>query len=187
MDKVAELIDIKLLIPWEKNPRLNEGAVKSVSASIREFGFASPIIAQRSTKRIISGHTRLRAAKLIGMKEIPVRFLDLTDSQATALNVADNKLGELAFWDEDVLVEILQELSLDDSIDLESLGFTESELKYMLSPPEKEDIPGDRDEDGIEDMGYITIKVRVAMFEHRKALEVIENALAQEDISSEVV
>lgn len=98
----AEWVDPDTLVPWRDNPRRKQ-PVQRVMESIREFGFASPIIARASNREIIIGHTRWAAAKRLRMKTVPVRFLDIDERKAHLLALADNKLGELAEWDEDAL------------------------------------------------------------------------------------
>lgn len=87
------------LIPYNNNPRVNEGAVDAVANSIEEFGFRNPIIVDKNNV-IIAGHTRLKASKKLGLKKVPVIVADdLTDEQANALRLVDNKTNELAEWD----------------------------------------------------------------------------------------
>ena len=85
--------------PYEKNPRHNEGAVEAVANSIREFGFRVPLVRDKNNV-IITGHTRLRSAKMLGMTEVPCIIADnLTPEQVQAYRIADNKTGEIAEWD----------------------------------------------------------------------------------------
>lgn len=89
--------------PYEKNPRKNAGAVQYVKASIEKFGFRQPIIIDKN-RVIVCGHTRLLAAKSIGMAEVPCIFADdLTEEQVKAYRLADNKVAEFAEWDTDLL------------------------------------------------------------------------------------
>lgn len=109
------------LIPYENNPRDNDGAVDAVAASIREFGFKVPIVADRE-KVIVAGHTRLKAAKQLGIEWVPVIIADdLTEEQVKAFRLADNKTGELANWDFAKLEEELAGIELD----MEQFGFDE--------------------------------------------------------------
>jgi len=119
------------LLEWDKNPRFNDGAVEIVAQSISQFGFASPIVARKDNKRVISGHTRLKAAKLLNLDMVPVRLLDLSKEEADALAVADNRLGEISAWDDGLLAEVLEDLKSND-FDIDSLGFTEQELNQLL-------------------------------------------------------
>ena len=114
------------LIPYENNPRDNDGAVDAVAASIREFGFKVPIVADRE-KVIAAGHTRLKAAKQLGIEWVPVIIADdLTEEQVKAFRLADNKTGELANWDFAKLEEELADIS---NIDMSDFGFDDNEEK----------------------------------------------------------
>ena len=93
------------LVPYENNPRNNEKAVEAVANSIREFGFKNPIIVDRQ-KVIVSGHTRRLAALKLGLDQVPVVYADdLTEDQIKAFRLADNRVAEMAAWDEDLLKE----------------------------------------------------------------------------------
>lgn len=108
--------------PYERNPRRNDAAVEKVAASIREFGWDSAIVVDRDGV-IIAGHTRLKAAKRLGLAEVPVIVrADLTPEQARALRLADNKTGELAEWDEALLGEELAALAAAE-VDMAAFGF----------------------------------------------------------------
>lgn len=113
------------LVPYEHNPRINDNAVDLVANSIREFGFKQPIVIDRN-RVIIAGHTRWKAAKELGLKEVPcIMADDLTPSQVKAYRLADNKVAEASEWDYDLLEEELEGI-LD--IDMSDFGFeTESE------------------------------------------------------------
>ena len=98
-----EIVDLKTsdIIPYENNPRINDKAVKGVMNSIRDFGFKSPIIVD-ANHVIICGHTRLKAAKKIGLETCPcIVAADLTPEQVKALRLADNKVAEKAEWDDE--------------------------------------------------------------------------------------
>lgn len=124
-----EIINIKItdIKPYDKNPRKNDNAVDMVANSIKEFGFKVPIIVDRNNT-IVAGHTRYKAAKKLGLKEVPVIIADdLTDEQIKAFRLADNKVGEIAGWDFDLLGEELKDIGLD----MTSFGFTELDLGDM--------------------------------------------------------
>ena len=107
--------------PYAKNPRRNDAAVEKVAASIREFGWAQPIVVDGDGV-IIIGHTRLKAAKKLGLKTVPVLVrADLTPEQVAALRLADNKTAELAEWDEPLLAAELD--ALVGKIDMGAFGF----------------------------------------------------------------
>lgn len=121
---VIEYRRIGELVAYENNPRaINDEAVERVASSIKEFGFRSPIIID-SNDVIIAGHTRLRASKKLGLEEVPtIRAERLTAEQVRAFRIVDNRTADAAFWDEELLDEILQELRGTTAIDFESFGF----------------------------------------------------------------
>ena len=109
--------------PYEKNPRKNENAVKYVKESIRQFGFKVPIVID-SNRVIVCGHTRLLAAKSLGLTEVPcIMADDLTDDQIKAFRLADNKVGEFAEWDLDLLGDELNAIADASDIDMGDFGF----------------------------------------------------------------
>ena len=135
-----KIIDKKLseLTPYANNPRLNDGAVDAVAASIKAFGFKVPIIIDKDGV-IVAGHTRLKAAQKLGMKTVPCIVADdLTPEQVKAFRLADNKVGELAEWDLDTLKV---ELGNIGEIDLSGMGFDLNDDKPaedIIEPTEKE-------------------------------------------------
>lgn len=103
-------VDVAKVIPYDKNPRNNESAVKMVADSINEFGFKVPIVVDDNNV-IVAGHTRYLAALELGLKKIPVVVAkDLTEDQIKAYRLADNKTGEMAKWDFVALDEELQKI-----------------------------------------------------------------------------
>lgn len=113
-------MDVDSLIPYANNPRLNDNAVDAVAAIIKEFGFKVPIVVDGENV-IINGHTRLKAAHKLGLKQVPVIVADdLTPAQVKAFRLADNKTSELAEWDVDKL-DI--ELGSIADIDMAEFGF----------------------------------------------------------------
>lgn len=123
------------LIPYEKNPRDNRLAIEDVVRSIEEYGFTNPILVNEE-KVILAGHTRREAAILAGMERVPYIVVDgLTEAQQRAYRLADNKLSELALWDEDLLKEELEDL-LDADYDLSLTGFSDVDLTDILKDEE---------------------------------------------------
>jgi DNA modification methylase len=128
--EMRPLAEIK---PYPGNPRVNDGAVDAVAASIREFGWRNPIVVDRDGV-IVAGHTRLAAARKLGLAEAPVHVAgDLTPDQARAFRLADNKSSELADWNYDLLPIELGALR-DNDFDLSILGFSGEELSRYLAP-----------------------------------------------------
>lgn len=118
MDIIEMSVDA--LIPYENNPRKNDQAVDKVALSISAFGFKVPIIIDADDV-IVAGHTRLKAAKKLGLKTVPcIRADDLTDEQIKAFRLADNKVSEFAEWDEEKLLAELEKL---ENIDMSQFGF----------------------------------------------------------------
>ena len=126
--KEIVMLPVSEVRPYEKNPRKNVEAVKYVKASIEKFGFKQPIIVD-SNRVIIAGHTRLEAAKSLGMAEVPCIVADdLTDAQVKALRLADNKVAEFSEWEMNLLGEELGELEEISDIDMGDFGFDLSEF-----------------------------------------------------------
>ncbi len=126
-------MNIKDVIPYEKNPRKNDEAVKYVAQSIKEFGFKVPIVIDKDNV-IVAGHTRLKAAKKLGLETVPCIVADdLSEEQIKAFRLADNKVSEKAEWDFDLL-----NLELGDilSIDMSCLGF---DMNLIEEEPEIEE------------------------------------------------
>jgi site-specific DNA-methyltransferase (adenine-specific) len=125
-------MDIKLLTPYEKNAKKHpRKQIEQVAASIKEFGFNQPIVVDKNNV-VIVGHGRLEAAKLLGLEEVPIITVDLTEEQAKAYRLADNKLNE-SEWDMGLVIDELKGLS-EDMLDL--TGFDKD---LILEPDEKDD------------------------------------------------
>lgn len=121
-----EYINIEKLIPYINNPRINDGAVDKVASSIKNFGFKNPIIIDKGNE-IIAGHTRLKAARKLGLEEVPtIKVEDLTEQQIKAFRIADNKTSEFAEWDFGLLEIELE--GLDDIF----TGFDEEEFDDIM-------------------------------------------------------
>jgi DNA modification methylase len=121
------------LIPYARNPRTHSDAqVAQIAASIVEFGFTNPILVDTHAG-IIAGHGRLLAARKLGLEQVPIVVLDhLTETQKRAYLIADNRLAELAGWDEELLRGELAELR-DADFNLDLIGFDDSELDRLLA------------------------------------------------------
>lgn len=105
--------DISKVKPYAKNPRKNDGAVEATANSIKEFGWQQPIVVD-SDGVVIVGHTRLKAAKKLKLKQVPVTVAEnLTDEQVKAYRLADNKTSDLAEWENDLLQQELAGISMD--------------------------------------------------------------------------
>lgn len=130
-DKKLKIVYKKVdeLIPYENNPRINDGAVDYVANSIKEFGFKVPIVID-SDGVVVAGHTRLKACKKLGIDEVPCIVADdLTPEQVKAFRIADNKTAEKASWDDDLLSDELKDLI--DDFDMTDFGFGDFELNVL--------------------------------------------------------
>lgn len=120
------------LIPYVNNPRLNDHAVDAVASSIKNFGFKVPIIIDAGNE-IVAGHTRLKAAKKLGMEEVPTIIADdLSNEEIRAFRLADNKVSEFSYWDYETM---FAEIDLIEDIDMSAFGF-----EQMLEDVELDDL-----------------------------------------------
>jgi DNA modification methylase len=129
-----DVVDLPLerLIPYARNPRKNAAAVATVAASLKEFGWRQPIVVDEEMV-ILAGHTRLEAARLLGLTSAPVHIArGLTAAQARAYRLMDNRASENAEWDEALLGLELGDLQ-GDGFDLGLTGFDDAELNRLLA------------------------------------------------------
>ena len=134
--ETVKIVDkpIEWLRPYENNPRNNEQAVEAVANSINEFGFKVPIVATIDGE-IVNGHTRFKAAKFLRLKTVPVLIADdLTEEKIKAFRLADNKTGELADWDVELLYSELDELT---GFDMTMFGF--EDIDFSLDDFEEDE------------------------------------------------
>ena len=132
--------DLKTIKPYENNPRKNDAAVEFVANSIREFGWKQPIVIDKDGV-IVAGHTRYKAAQLLGMKTAPCVIADdLTEDQIKAYRLADNKTNEAAEWDFSALEEELDAID----IDMTQFGFLdEDEVPEIVEDEFDEEPPAE--------------------------------------------
>ncbi len=128
-----ELRSTDSIRPYQKNPRRNDSAVDAVARSITEYGFRQPIVVDEAGV-IIVGHTRWKAARKLGLTEVPVHVaVGLSAEKAKAYRLADNRLNEIAEWDFEVLPMELGELK-DLGLDLADLGWSTDEVNEIMAP-----------------------------------------------------
>jgi len=144
----AEAVLVESLLPHPRNPR--QGDIGVIAESIAKNGWYGTVIVQQSTNHILAGNHRWQAAKQLGMKKVPVTYVDVDDETALRILLADNRTSDLASHDEHALSELLTELSADtllgtgwdgDSLDilLKELN-TEMIYKGLSDPIEKLDV-----------------------------------------------
>ena len=143
----VELAAIDTIKPYPNNPRkLSETAIEKVAQSIQEFGFRQPIVVDKD-RVIVVGHTRYRASKKLGYKQVPITIAEnLTKEQINAYRIADNRTNEEAKWDEELLKMELKELDYKE-FDLKMTGFDDKQINDLLF----EEKQGLTDDDAVPD------------------------------------
>lgn len=129
-----DVIELPLgqIIPYARNPRRNAKAIATVAASIAEFGWRQPIVVDEGMV-VLAGHTRLAAAQQLGLETAPVHVAKgLSEAQARAFRIMDNRSSENAEWDHELLGLELGDL-LDAEFDLGLTGFTDEELDALIN------------------------------------------------------
>lgn len=163
----AVYVPLGQLLPWEGNPRKNEKAVNPLADSIIRFGWGAVLLVRKENGVIIGGHTRLKAAYEVRSRwtkmsapqrkaatmywssdalaiaqdevpQVPVRYMALDEGQAHGLALADNKIGELSTWNEEMLTAQFRETPV---LDLQGLGWSDKDVKRLLNPPPTPDAP----------------------------------------------
>ena len=144
LDRV-KLVDRDELIPYSNNPKEHpDEQVKKIASSIKNYGWDQPIVVDGDGE-IIKGHGRLQAAKTLGLDEVPVIWReDLSDAEAKAARIADNKTAESP-WSNDLLGAEM-DLLADTQIDLDTLGFDDDELDDILDDAIDDGPPDPADE-----------------------------------------
>ena len=127
----TDTVGISSVVPYARNPRRNEAAVAKVAASLQEFGWRQPIVVDEDMV-VVAGHTRLEAARTLNMEEVPIHIArGLTPEQIKAYRLADNRVGQEAEWDEELLRLELGELAAA-SFALDLTGFDTQEWESIL-------------------------------------------------------
>ena len=140
-------IPISTVCPDPSNARTHgDENLEAITASLRRFGQAEPLVVQKGTNRLIAGHGRLSAMKSLGWMEADVVELEVDDLNATALGIALNRTAELAGWDDRVLSKLLAEIQSESTLD--GVGFDDAELTEMMNKIADED-QGEIDPDEI--------------------------------------
>ena len=144
------MLAVGSIAPYGKNPRKNDEAVKYVAESIKQFGFKVPIVIDKNNI-IVAGHTRWKAAKKLGLKEVPCIVADdLTDEQIKAFRLADNKVAEKAEWDFDLL-----SIEMDELLDFDMTVFGFEEMPEEEPEVVEDDFEGELPEEPNAKLGDI--------------------------------
>ena len=124
-------VPINKLKRYSNNPRTNADAVKAVRRSLDEFGWRQPLVVDKNYV-IVVGDTRYQAAQLRGDAQVPVHIAtDLTPDQARAYRIADNRVGEIADWNQIKLISEIAELTAAN-FNLNALGFSQEEIDRFI-------------------------------------------------------
>jgi DNA modification methylase len=155
--KVSQL-PVNDLKPYPNNARTHSKKhIEQLADSIRTFGFTNPILVDGECM-VIAGHGRLEAAKLLGLKQVPIiRLADLDEEKIRAYILADNRLAEIAGWDNEILAGELQyllELDLDFNIGV--IGFETAEIDLLIESVGKDDDPTEDELDSDPDAPIVS-------------------------------
>lgn len=131
-DHKIEVVSIESIKPYEGNIKKHpEAQIERIVKSIQQYGYVQPIVVDINNV-IIIGHGRYEALKRLGVKKIPVIRANLTEAEARALRIADNRLADLAIWDEGALKVELEYLKETGSLEILEVGFTDKEIEKFL-------------------------------------------------------
>lgn len=177
-----EALDISNLFEHPKNPR--RGSDTAVAESIEHNGFFGAVLVQESTGYVLAGNTRLRVARKDGEESIPGFLLDVNDEEAERILLADNRMSDLAFYDDRALVELLE--GLHDGAGLDGTGYTDDQLALMLDAtdplvdldPLEEEVDDDEDEANVTLRLDVSREVARLWSEHRAQYGADSTALA---------
>lgn len=137
-------VPIKDLIPYPKNPRKNDNAVAALATSLKEYGYVKNSILVDENMELLAGHTTLKAMVSLGWDKVPevTQVSGLTTAQKKGYRIADNKLGELAEWDPELLIAELDALKIE-GFDIALTGFDPKEIAGLELELHKDDVPQD--------------------------------------------
>lgn len=132
----------KELIPYENNPRINDGGVQPVIESIKAYGFKVPLVVDKNNI-VVCGHTRLKAALKMGLERVPCIIADdLSDEQIRAFRLADNKVSDFSIWDNKLLLTELDEIADDLFTGFDLGGLFDDVLDENDNTPVEENTDG---------------------------------------------
>lgn len=132
----VEMVSIDSVRPNPRNPRtISDQAIQAVAESISRFGWRAPLVVRRKGKVLEAGHTRLEAARRLGLEEVPVLFVSDSDADAAAFMVADNRTSEFSSWENEALAAVLEELRESEA--LGGTGYSDEDLEDPLDALQK--------------------------------------------------
>jgi hypothetical protein len=167
----VELTALDALLPHPMNPR--KGNVDKIVESIKVNGFYGVIVAQKSTKYIIVGNHRWQAARHLDLDVVPVMWIDCTDAEAKRIMLADNRMNDLATYNNDSLQDLLR--SVISEGDLRGTGFDATDIQQLID--DVSDDPNEKRKRNLEPFHDCFFLVRCPITEQGKAKALIEESL----------
>jgi hypothetical protein len=166
-------VAIESLHPHPENPR--QGDVGAIAGSMSEHGFYGTVVAQVSTRRVLAGNHRIQSAEALGMTAVDVAWIDVDDTEARAIMLADNRASDVAAYDNSALAALLQEI--ESSGNLDGTLYTLTDLDTLLADltPEEPDSGFGNVADGL------TPGEREALREQGGALRMVIFPMAESD------
>ena len=161
-DFEVNMVQIGSIKPYETNPRDNKKSVDKVVDSIKQYGWRVPIVVDENSV-ILAGHTRYKAARILGLESVPVHMADnLTDEQKTAFRIMDNKAQDFSEWDKDLLTVELKKLA-DLDFDMAMTGFSFDEIEKLtqdlLDFEEPQEIITDQEFEKLDDIQSSNVRM----------------------------
>lgn len=162
----------------------NVGNIESIKESIKVNGFYAPIVVQASTGYIMAGNHRYKAAKELGLEQVPVVYLDVTDEEAKRIMVADNRTTRLGHDDSELLASLLEDLG-DTDLGLLGTGYSHADLQTLLDSQDNFDpeLSGEPDSDHGHDVNDSAYQIEVIGGAGGVCIGVMVNRVDQEPLT----
>lgn len=145
-------VDVDDVVLHPDNPRI--GNVEAIARSIQKNGFFGALIIQKSTRHVLVGNHRLRAARDVGIKKVSAIEIDCDDDVARRILLADNRLSDVATYDDDVLLRLLEEIDDDDLL---SIGYSVEDIEALMNEGEETMHVGDAEREDIDEMFGVVV------------------------------
>ena len=167
----VEQTALDALLPHPMNPR--KGNVDKIVESIKVNGFYGVIVAQKSTKYILAGNHRWQAARHLDLASVPVMWIDCTDAEAKRIMLADNRMSDLAGYNQDSLQDLLRSVVSDG--DLRGTGFDMKDIQTLID--DVTDEPNDKRKRNLEPFEDSFFLIRCPVTDQGRAMRMIQEAL----------
>lgn len=167
----VEQVEVDKLLPHPMNPR--KGDVDKIVESIKVNGFYGVIVAQKSTRYILAGNHRWQAARHLDMDTVPVMWLDCNDAQAKRIMLADNRMSDIAGYNQDSLQDLLRSVVADG--DLRGTGFDMKDIQTLID--DVTDEPNDKRKRNLEPFNDCFFLVKCSVTDQGKTMRMLQEAL----------